>query len=76
MDFNAIAELFRNIIFFALHLGSPNLFPKPLPKKEETELIRRMCDGNEDAKKKLIEHNLRLIVHIIKIMNAKQVEYM
>ncbi|MBR5233264.1 MAG: RNA polymerase sporulation sigma factor SigK [Clostridia bacterium] len=66
MDFTFIAELFRNIVFFALHLGSPNLFPKPLPKKEEKELIEKMLLGDEHAKNKLIEHNLRLIVHIIK----------
>ncbi len=66
MDFNIIAELFRNMIFFALHLGSPNLFPKPLSKKEEKEMIEKMLSGDEKAKNKLIEHNLRLIVHIIK----------
>ena len=66
MDFTLIAEFFRNIVFFALHLGSPNLFPKPLPKKEEKELIEKMLLGDEQAKNKLIEHNLRLIVHIIK----------
>lgn len=66
MDFTVITELFRNMIFFALHLGSPNLFPKPLSKKEETEMIEKMLGGDENAKNKLIEHNLRLIVHIIK----------
>lgn len=66
MDFTVIAEFFRNVIFFALHLSSPNLFPKPLPKKEEKELIEKMLHGDEAAKNRLIEHNLRLIVHIIK----------
>ena len=59
-------DFFRNFIFFALHLGSPNLFPKPLSKKEETELIEKMFNGDDRAKNRLIEHNLRLIVHIIK----------
>ena len=59
-------DFFRNLIIFALHLGSPNLFPKPLSKKEEKELLTKMAEGDVQAKNKLIEHNLRLIVHIIK----------
>ncbi len=59
-------DFFRNLIIFALHLGSPNLFPKPLSKKEENELLTKMAEGDVQAKNKLIEHNLRLIVHIIK----------
>lgn len=59
-------DFFRNLIIFALHLGSPNLFPGPLSKKEETELLTKMAEGDIRAKNKLIEHNLRLIVHIIK----------
>lgn len=59
-------DFFRNLIIFALHLGSPNLFPSPLSKKEENELLTKMAEGDVQAKNKLIEHNLRLIVHIIK----------
>ena len=59
-------DFFRNLIIFALHLGSPNLFPRPLSKKEENELLTKMAEGDVQAKNKLIEHNLRLIVHIIK----------
>lgn len=59
-------DFFRNLIIFALHLGSPNLFPRPLSKKEEKELLTKMAEGDVQAKNKLIEHNLRLIVHIIK----------
>ncbi len=59
-------DFFRNLIIFSLHLGSPNLFPRPLSKKEENELLTKMAEGDVQAKNKLIEHNLRLIVHIIK----------
>ncbi len=66
MDFSALLNIFKNFIFFALHLGSPNLFPKPLSKKDEAKMIEDMANGDNDAKNKLIEHNLRLVVHIIK----------
>ncbi len=66
MDFSALLNIFKNFIFFALHLGSPNLFPKPLSKKEEMQLLEEMANGNLTAKNRLIEHNLRLVVHIIK----------
>lgn len=42
-------------------------FPKPLSEKEEAELIKKYTeDGDQDAKNKLIEHNLRLVAHIVK----------
>ncbi|MBE7048536.1 MAG: sigma-70 family RNA polymerase sigma factor [Ruminococcaceae bacterium] len=41
-------------------------FPKPLSAKEETEYLARFWSGDEDAKNKLIEHNLRLVAHIAK----------
>lgn len=66
MQLSFLFDFFRNFIFFALHIGSANLFPRPLSKKEEAEMLARMEEGDEEAKNKLIEHNLRLIVHIIK----------
>lgn len=66
MDFSVLAQFFENIILFALHLGSPNLFPKPLSKKEEQEAVKKAAEGDKKARDMLIEHNLRLVVHIIK----------
>ncbi len=66
MDFSAIAQIFSNLIFFALHLGSANLFPQPLSKKEEEIAVKKAIDGDLQARNLLIEHNLRLVVHIIK----------
>ena len=43
--------------------GSDNL-PPPLPAGEEQETIAALCEGDEKAKQKLIEHNLRLVVYI------------
>ena len=66
MDFSVLLQFFENIVLFALHLGSPNLFPRPLSKKEEAEALRKAAEGDKQARDLLIEHNLRLVVHIIK----------
>lgn len=61
-----LIELIRNLFFFALHIESSNVFPKPLAKKDEEECFRKMAEGDKKARSKLIEHNLRLVAHIIK----------
>ena len=66
MDFSLLLQIFENIVIFALHLGSPNLFPKPLTKKQENEALQKAAEGDKAARDMLIEHNLRLVVHIIK----------
>ena len=55
----------KSIIVFALHLDGIS-FPRQLGKKEEEELTARAYSGDEEARNKLIEHNLRLVAHIIK----------
>lgn len=50
-----------------LRLGeNGSSFPRPLKAKEEQECIQRMQAGDQDARNELIEHNLRLVMHIIK----------
>ncbi len=44
-------------------------FPKPLSTKEEAEYLRRCKEGDKAARDKLIEHNLRLVAHIVKKYN-------
>jgi RNA polymerase sporulation-specific sigma factor len=44
-------------------------FPKPLSTKEEAEYLRLCKEGDKDARDKLIEHNLRLVAHIVKKYN-------
>ena len=61
-----LITLARNVCALALHLSAKNAFPKPLERVEEEELIRRMAAGDTQARDKLIEHNLRLAVHIAK----------
>ena len=49
-----------------LHLSAKGSFPSPLPPEEEQDLIRRMGEGDTQARDRLIEHNLRLVAHIVK----------
>ena len=53
-------------LFFALHLSGQNSFPKPLSAQEERECLKAVAEGDEAARHRLIEHNLRLVAHIIK----------
>ena len=49
-----------------LHVVGSGSFPKPLSKKEEEEQIKRLKNGDQSARNTLIEHNLRLVAHIVK----------
>ena len=64
--FSAIYGMVSNLFFLALHIAKSGCFPKPLTAKEEQECFKRMREGDESAKTKLIEHNLRLVAHITK----------
>lgn len=64
--FQTILSFLSNILHFALHLNFTGSFPRALTPKEESELLKRMKNGDEEAKNKLIEHNLRLVAHVIK----------
>ncbi len=61
--------------FFTLRLSGGGSFPRPLSAREEGEYLARMAQGDVHARNKLIEHNLRLVAHIIKkyyTQNAEQ----
>lgn len=47
-----------------MYIGGSDILPAPLSKEEEAELIERLEQGDEQAKNRLIEHNLRLVVYI------------
>lgn len=58
--------LSSNFLFFALHFDTTNAFPKPLSAAQERKYFELMEQGDMAARDKLIEHNLRLVAHIIK----------
>lgn len=57
---------FLKFVSLILGLNENNTFPPPLKAAEERELFMRMSEGDERARSKLIEHNMRLISHIIR----------
>ena len=65
MLLNILAYIANNLMFFT-GAYSNSIFPEQLSKQEEDELIKKMHSGNLDARNKLIEHNLRLVAHIVK----------
>ncbi len=58
--------ILSNMLCLILHVTDTDAFPKPLSKKEEKALLEKLALGDEAARKKLIEHNLRLVAHIVK----------
>lgn len=63
--------LFKDFYLFTLAYSN-NVFPDPLSKEEEEEAIKKCLLGDKEARDKLIEHNLRLVAHIVKKYEHKQ----
>lgn len=55
-----------NLVYLILHVTNSGSFPRPLTAAEERYYLDRFKQGDTEAKNKLIEHNLRLVAHIIK----------
>ncbi len=64
--FETIMNFLSGIFFFVLHGTGAGAFPKALSEDEEERLLKEKEEGNEKARKKLIEHNLRLVAHVTK----------
>lgn len=62
----AIFELLGSIFAFAGHIGGNGSFPEPLSPEEERDCLARLGAGDAEARRLLIEHNLRLVAHIAK----------
>ncbi len=62
----SLKSIFLRFISLILGVSTGQNFPPALSAKEEAELFLRMRDGDKNARAKLIEHNLRLVSHIIR----------
>ncbi|MBL5768149.1 RNA polymerase subunit sigma-70 [Heyndrickxia sporothermodurans] len=63
--FTAIGYLFKELLFLVSYVKN-NAFPQPLSASEERKYLKQMAGGDEEARNILIEHNLRLVAHIVK----------
>ena len=69
---SAAVWLLCNSLFFSLRFaGNPGSFPRPLSAVEEKAYLERFAAGDLEARNVLIEHNLRLVAHIVKKMCSK-----
>lgn len=64
--FKLLLELAAGIYYFALHVTGAGSYPQPLSAKKEDELLTKSRNGDIEARNKLVEHNLRLVAHIVK----------
>lgn len=65
-----LISIVKNMIFFTGSYGN-NVFPPPLSKEEEEKYVEEMLKGDKNARSMLIEHNLRLVAHIVKKFDNK-----
>lgn len=72
--FEILNFLGQYICFFILHVCGGGTFPKPLSEKQEKEYLEKCAKGDINARNKLVEHNLRLVAHIIKKYYGTQSE--
>ena len=63
--FELLKKLFKNFYIFTAAYSN-NVFPDPLSKEEEKMYVDKSLAGDMEARNKLIEHNLRLVAHIVK----------
>ena len=68
MLFN-LFNILKDLLFFTGSYSN-NVFPEPLSEEEESEAIENMLNGDIAARNKRIEHNLRLVAHIVKKFDA------
>ena len=68
---NFLRRLFKDFFIFTAAYSN-NVFPDPLSKEEEEKCVEKMKLGDNEARNKLIEHNLRLVAHIVKKYDHKK----
>ena len=59
-------QVLSQMVFLVLSVVNSGSFPKPLTARQERQALEAMAAGDAAARRQLIEHNLRLVAHIIK----------
>ena len=70
--FAQLLDLFSGLWAFFLHVTGGGSFPKALPAAQERKYLEELSRGSPSARQALIEHNLRLVAHIVKKYYAGQ----
>lgn len=70
--FNKIKKFLKNMMILTTSY-SLNVFDKPLSSEEENKCIEGLLKGDKESRNKLIEHNLRLVAHIVKKYETKDI---
>ena len=65
-----LLNILKDMLFFTGSYSN-SIFPEPLSMEEEEFYINKMLKGDKNARNKLIEHNLRLVAHIVKKFDSK-----
>lgn len=66
MILDTFINFLNKIMCFSSFVNNATGFPKPLSQEDETMYVKKFQAGDENARKILIEHNLRLVAHIVK----------
>lgn len=70
--FAQLLDFLSHIVFMFLHVTGSGAFPKALSAAQEKKCLEEMAQGSKQARRTLIEHNLRLVAHIVKKYYASQ----
>ena len=70
MEILSFLNIIKDFFFLVGYVTSYNMFPEPLSAEEEEKYLKLYEEGDEQAKKILIERNLRLVAHIAKKYNG------
>ncbi len=74
LEILSFSNLIKDFFFLVGYVTNYNLFPEPLTPNEELTYIEKYQSGDENAKKILIERNLRLVAHIAKKYSSTYIE--
>ena len=64
--FELIVSMFSQVLYLTGYIARSDSFPPALPQEEEEKYLKLLSEGNDEARRVLIEHNLRLVAHIVK----------